>query len=164
VSGWQLKIPFRSDKATVAEILRDTSFIEDEIDRRIARELVNTAALAGVTNGKQLRWLLEDLGAERRTVLDRLRQRLGLKSATAVDSDERIRVANALAAANPGRLDLHMTGSGKIVDSAAMAANEARSLAAAAGVAAARHESARQQAAVDRERELGPQIKANNLL
>ena len=90
---FSIKLPYRNGAASIDQVLADCRYITDSEDREIAAEFISSAAaIAGVETAQELRWLAEDLEpAGRRTVLDKLRSRLGKKSIEEVERREQIR-------------------------------------------------------------------------
>lgn len=124
---WSLKIPFRSPDASLAEVAADCRHIKNDEERQVALELIAVGEQVGMTSAKHLRWLLEDLGPQRRFTLDKLRQRCGLKSASEIEAREQLR-QRCLQAAYPKNYTWNpMTGESHVIGEAEADAAQARS-------------------------------------
>jgi hypothetical protein len=112
--SWQIHIPFRDPTDTLAEVGEAVRELPDPEDRAVARELTLEAACSGISTAGGLIDELDQLDrAQRRGLLDRIRARVGLPTASRVDAAPR----DAAASANmPTRLVI--TESGAIVDAA----------------------------------------------
>lgn len=153
---WSLKIPFRSDESTLDEVAADCRFIADPEERAVALEMIAVGEQVGMTSAKHLRWLLEDLGPQRRFTLDKLRQRIGLKSASEIDAREHMR-QRCLQAAYPKNYTWNtMTGETHTIGEAEADAAQARSRETLQRVKL-------EQRAGDAERHRLPTIHADNL-
>ena len=116
MSEWQIRIPLRTKTDTLADVGSNASVLSED-DRRITREAVLVAAQAGVQSAQELTELIEDMTpTERRFTLDKLRQRVGLKTASAQDAaeaaEQRAQQNRAWSAQNPGPLRLALNPSG----------------------------------------------------
>ena len=93
MSDWKIQLPYPGDHASIDQVIAGCAHIADPEERQIAVEFIETAAaITGISTAQQLKHLLQDLGPpERRTVLNKLRERTGLKSVEETERREQIR-------------------------------------------------------------------------
>ena len=118
MSDWAIRLPIRSKRDSVSDLGFNAAVLEPH-DRAITRELCAVASLAGVSRATELLEVVESMSAnERRFTINKLRERVGLKSASAEDVAEaaaiRAQQNRAWAVENPGptRLALNPSGTG----------------------------------------------------
>jgi hypothetical protein len=140
MSDWAIRIPYRDpDEPLCAKSIEELpAALEDPDDRRVCRTLLAASHKVGLkTIGEVLQGVEELPLDKRRRLLDGLRRRAGLKTASEIDSQHRYelecRAGRIKAAAETRPLRLGYSLSGAIVD-----LNEAEDEAARARVEAER--------------------------
>jgi hypothetical protein len=96
MTSWSLKLPMRDpDEPLDVDAITDLpQALEAGSDRQIARELLFAARLDGIETVGQLHDMIERLsGPERRQLLDRARERVGLDTTETIDARVRVEVA-----------------------------------------------------------------------
>jgi hypothetical protein len=84
--SWSLQIPIRTPHDSIGALGFNAAALPSAEDRAIVRELAATATMAGMRTADDLTWALQSMTrSQRRRVLDRLRERCGLKSASDLD-------------------------------------------------------------------------------
>lgn len=91
MSEWQIRIPDLNRDESLVDLVCAQSALPDKEDRRVLRELVLQATLAGYGTAGELYDRLEDAGpAGRRPIFDDAREAAGLKRSADIDRAEHV--------------------------------------------------------------------------
>jgi hypothetical protein len=110
--SWQVKIPAtKSGRESLADVADAAGCHLDGDDRLVTRQAVLVGVEAGVKNARQLEQLFESFDAsERRFVIDRLRERAGLKSASEIEREREQYAPRRLPDRRPLRVGIAQSG------------------------------------------------------
>ena len=102
MSEWEIKMPWRllDEPLNAKSIWELPDALTDREEKAVCRELLIGMHMVGARRVREVTLALEELSAtERRLLLDGLRRRAGLKTATQIDHERRFEAANEAGAA-----------------------------------------------------------------